>query len=184
MLQFVPLEDPIKISRLKITNSGGEARQLSVTYYVDWVLGNQNNRAAPFIITEIEPQTRALLARNPWTTDFQPQVAFMDLGGRQQSYTADRAEFLGRLGSLADPEALREPDPLRKRVGGGLDPCGAMQTAITLNPGESIELTLFLGEESSSAAAVALVERYRNADLDEVQEASLISGTDIWASSR
>ena len=119
MLQFVPLEAPVKISRLKIINSGGTARQLSVTYYVDWVLGNQNNRAAPFIITEIEPQTGALLARNPWTTDFQPQVAFMDLGGRQQSYTADRAEFLGRLGSLADPEALREPDPLGKRVGGG-----------------------------------------------------------------
>jgi cyclic beta-1,2-glucan synthetase len=168
MLQFVPLEDPVKISRLKIINSGSAARQLSVTYYVDWVLGNQNNRAAPFIITEIEPQTGALLARNPWTTDFQPQVAFMDLGGRQQSYTADRAEFLGRLGSLADPEALRKPDPLGKRVGGGLDPCGAMQAAITLNPGESIELTLLLGMESSAAAAAALVERYRKADLDAV----------------
>ena len=168
MLQFVPLEDPVKISRLKIINSGGAARQLSVTYYVDWVLGNQNNRAAPFIITEIEPQTRALLARNPWTTDFQPQVAFMDLGGRQQSYTADRAEFLGRLGSLADPQALRKPGPLGQRVGGGLDPCGAMQTAITLNPGESIELTLLLGMENSAAAAAALVERYRKADLDAV----------------
>jgi cyclic beta-1,2-glucan synthetase len=168
MLQFVPLEDPVKISRLKITNSGGAARQLSVTYYVDWVLGNQNSRAAPFIITEIEPQTRVLLARNPWTTDFQPQVAFMDLGGRQQSYTADRAEFLGRLGCLAEPEALRRPDPLGKRVGGGLDPCGAMQTAITLNPGESVELTLLLGVESSDAAAAALVARYRKADLDAV----------------
>jgi cyclic beta-1,2-glucan synthetase len=168
MLQFVPLEDPVKISRLKISNSGGAVRRLSVTYYVDWVLGNQNNRAAPFIITEIEPQTRALLARNPWSTDFQPQVAFMDLGGTQQSYTADRAEFLGRLGSMAEPEALRRPDPLGKRVGGGLDPCGAMQTAITLNPGESIELTLLLGVESSAAAAAALIERYRKADLDAV----------------
>jgi cyclic beta-1,2-glucan synthetase len=176
MLQFVPLQDPVKISRLKIINSGGEARQLSVTYYVDWVLGNQNNRAAPFIVTEIEPQTLALLARNPWSTDFQPQVAFMDLGGRQQTYTADRAEFIGRLGTLAEPKALLGAEPLSKRVGGGLDPCGAMQTPITLNPGESVELMLLLGAESSAAAAAALVERYRKADLDAVHQ----EVTDFW----
>jgi cyclic beta-1,2-glucan synthetase len=176
MLQFVPLQDPVKISRLKILNSSGEARQLSVTYYVDWVLGNQNNRAAPFIITEIEPRTIALLARNPWNTDFQPQVAFMDLGGRQQTYTGDRAEFIGRLGTLAEPLALLGAEPLSKRVGGGLDPCGAMQCPITLNPGESVELTLLLGAASSSAAAAALVERYRNADLDAVHN----EVTDFW----
>jgi cyclic beta-1,2-glucan synthetase len=43
-----------------------------------------------------------------------------------------------------------------------------MQTAITLKPGESIELTLLLGMERSAAAAAALVERYRKADLDAV----------------
>jgi len=167
-MQFVPLQDPIKISRLKVVNGSAEARQLSITYYADWVLGNQNSRAASFIITEIEPQTLALLARNPWSADFQPQVAFMDMAGRQQSYTADRAEFMGRHGSLAEPQALLGTDPLAKRVGGGLDPCGAMQTRFALGAGESIELTLLLGVESSTAAAVALIERYRKMDLDAV----------------
>jgi len=170
LLQFVPLEDPVKISCLKIANSCGEPRRLSITYYADWVLGNQNNGAAPYIVTEIEPQTLALLARNPWSVDFQLQVAFMDMLGRQQSYTADRAEFIGRLGSLAEPAALLRMEPLGRRVGGGLDPCGAMQTEIFLKPGESVELTLLLGEESSTAAAVALVERYRSIDLDAVHK--------------
>jgi cyclic beta-1,2-glucan synthetase len=168
LLQFVPLEDPVKISRLKITNQCGAPRQLSLTYYLDWVLGNQNNRAAPLIITEIEPQTGALLARNPWSVDFQSRVAFMDMTGRQQSYTADRAEFIGRHGSLAEPAALLRKDPLGMRVGGGLDPCGAMQTEIFLNPEECVELSLLLGEESSTAAAAALIERYRSVDLEAV----------------
>jgi cyclic beta-1,2-glucan synthetase len=76
LVQFVPLADSVKICRLKIVNRSGEPRQLSITHYVDWVLGNQRSRTAPFIVTEIEPKTSALLARNPWRTEFQTRVAF------------------------------------------------------------------------------------------------------------
>jgi cyclic beta-1,2-glucan synthetase len=176
LLQFVPLDDPIKISRLKMVNRSSETRQLSVTHYLDWVLGNQRGKTAPFIVTEIEPKTTALLARNPWGPDFQSRIAFMDMAGRQRACTADRAEFLGRHGSLAEPAALLGTHGLSNRAGGGLDPCGAMQTTITLEPGEATELTFLVGEEASSAAAVALIERYRTLDLD----ASLKEVTDFW----
>jgi cyclic beta-1,2-glucan synthetase len=176
LLQFVPLEDSLKISRLKLVNRSGDTRQLSVTHYLDWVLGNQRSRTAPFIVTEIEPKTAALLARNPWSTDFQSRIAFMDMAGRQQACTADRLEFIGRHGSLAEPAALLGPHQLSNRVGGGLDPCGAMQTRITLRPGEATELIFLLGEEASSAAAIALIERYRTLDLDAV----LKEVTDFW----
>ena len=176
LTQFVPLADPIKISRLKIKNVSDEPRQLSITHYLDWVLGNQNNRAAPFIVTSVDPESRVLLARNPWTADFKSRVAFMDMAGAQQSCTADRSEFIGRHGSLAEPAALLGPQPLTNRVGGGLDPCGAMQTKISLDPGEAVELKLFLGEESSADAAVSLLQRYRSADLDEIFKGV----TDFW----
>ena len=39
LLQFVPLADPIKISRLTIANHSGRPRRFSVTAYVEWVLG-------------------------------------------------------------------------------------------------------------------------------------------------
>jgi cyclic beta-1,2-glucan synthetase len=176
LTQFVPLEDSIKISRLKIVNASDVPRQLSVTHYLDWMLGNQNNRAAPFIITSLEPKTRALLARNPWTSDFKSRVAFLDMAGRQQSCTGDRTEFIGRHGTLAEPAALLGPQNLSNRVGGGLDPCGAMQTKISLGAGETVELTLLLGEESSADAALALIERYRSENLD-----ALFKGvTDFW----
>jgi cyclic beta-1,2-glucan synthetase len=176
LTQFVPLSDPIKISRLKIQNASDQPRQLTITHYLDWVLGNQNNRAARFIVTSIEPKSRVLLARNPWTADFKSRVAFMDMAAAQQSCTGDRTEFIGRHGSLAEPSALLGPQALTNRVGGGLDPCGAMQTKISLGAGESVELRLFLGEESSTDAAVALAERYRSANLDEIFK----SVTDFW----
>jgi cyclic beta-1,2-glucan synthetase len=173
---FVPLADPIKISRLRIVNRSGVARQLSVTHYLDWVLGNQRSRTAAFIVTEIEPTTSALLARNPWRTEFQSRIAFMDSGGKQQSCTGDRAEFIGRHGSLSEPAALLTVNRLSNRVGGGLDPCGAMQTKLSLRPGEEIELVFLLGEAESKDAAVALIDLYRNRDLDAVFK----SVTDYW----
>ena len=176
LLQFVPLRDPIKISQLKLTNLSDEPRQLSITHYVDWVLGNQNNHAAPFIVTEIDAASGALLARNPWGSDFSGRVAFMDMRGKQQNFCGDRAAFIGRHGTLAEPAALLDPQPLSNRVGGGLDPCGALQTRVALAPGESTELVLLLGEESSAAAAVALVERYRAIDLKQI----LIAVKEFW----
>ncbi|RPH56746.1 MAG: hypothetical protein EHM89_14965, partial [Acidobacteria bacterium] len=40
LLQFVPPEDPIKISRLALQNASGRSRRLSVTAYAEWVLGS------------------------------------------------------------------------------------------------------------------------------------------------
>jgi len=176
LLQFVPLEDPLKITRLKISNRSAEARQLSVTHYVEWVLGNQRSRTAAFIVTQIDAQTSALLARNPWSTGFQSRIAFMDMGGRQQTCTGDRAEFVGRHGSMAEPAALLDCAPLSNRVGGGLDPCGAMQSKFSLRPGEQTEVVIVLGQEASTAAAVALLQRYRTLDLGAVFEAV----TNFW----
>jgi cyclic beta-1,2-glucan synthetase len=174
--QFVPLEDPIKIATLQIVNRSGEHRRLSVTHYVEWVLGNQRSRAAPYIITSIEPNTGALLARNPWNADYPSQVAFMDLQGLQHAFTGDRAGFLGRHGSLAEPAALLGLKSLSNRVGAGLDPCGALQATVELAPDASIELRLLLGVEQSEGGAAALVARYRDADLHAVFK----EVTDFW----
>jgi cyclic beta-1,2-glucan synthetase len=176
LLQFVPLEDSVKISRLKIVNRSDEIRRLSITQYLEWVLGNQRSRTASFIVTEIEAATSALLARNPWRNEFQNRVVFLDIVGRPRTCTGDRAEFIGRHGSLSEPAALLDDDPLSNRVGGGLDPCGAMQTHVTLNPGEETELVLLLGEAASREAAIALIEQYRRADV----ASALREVTEYW----
>jgi len=164
--QFVPLADPIKVARLKIANRGNTVRNLSITHYLEWVLGNQRVRTAPFIITEIDSESSALLARNPWSIDFPGRVAFMDMGGRQQAACGDRAEFLGQNGSLAEPAALLRPDLLSNRAGAGYDPCGALQTRVRLEPGEETEIVLLLGQEASRSEALRLIARYRTVDLD------------------
>ena len=43
LLQFVPPEDPVKISRLTLQNSSGRSRRLTVTAYAEWVLGSSRS---------------------------------------------------------------------------------------------------------------------------------------------
>jgi len=166
LLQFVPLEDPIKVSRLTVRNVSGRARRLSVTAYVEWVLGVSRSASAPFIVTEIDPDTKAMHARNTWSSDFAGRVAFADLGGAQTAWTADRTEFLGRNGILERPAALTREGRFSGRVGAGLDPCGALQTIVEVRAGERVEVMFFLGEAATREEADALIARYRTADLD------------------
>ncbi|HBO3986802.1 TPA: glycosyl transferase [Pseudomonas aeruginosa] len=166
LLQFVPLEDPVKVSRLTLHNRTARTRHLSVTAYAEWVLGSSRAASAPFILTEVDAATSVLLARNPWSTAFPGRVAFADLAGRQSAWTADRTEFLGRHGSLAAPAALRRQTPLSGAVGAGLDPCAALQCSLALRPGETVEVVALLGQCGSTQESLALAARWREADLD------------------
>ena len=168
LLQYVPIQDPIKISRLVLQNYSGRTRRLSVTTFAEWVLGNSRSAAAPHIITELDAQTEALFAHSAWGGEFGGRVAFSDLGGRQSSWSGDRTEFLGRNGVMERPAALQRGGLLSGRVGAGLDPCAAMQTLFELRPGERTEVVFFLGQGKSREEARELIDRYRAANLDEV----------------
>ncbi len=146
LLQFVPLTDSIKISRLGLHNLSRSARRLSVTAYVEWVLGHSRAATAPHIAAEIDSETGALLARSAWHVQHAARIAFLDMGGRQESWTADRREFLGRHGSLDNPLALATDSPLSNTVGPGLDACGALQTVLELDPRGRAEVVVLLGE--------------------------------------
>jgi cyclic beta-1,2-glucan synthetase len=168
LTQFVPVEDPIKISRLAIQNDSGRLRRLSVTAYAEWVLGSSRPSAAPYIITEMDSASGALFARSAWNGDFGGRIAFADLAGRQSSFTADRTEFFGRNGGPERPAALETSRPLGRKTGAALDPCAALQTVIELRPGARVEIVFFLGQTESKEKARDLLNRYRAADLNQV----------------
>ena len=112
------------------------------------------------IITEINPVSGALFARNPtalnsaigrlssmWTTS-------------PRTMTGDRTEFLGRNGTLANPAAMTR-SRLSGRVGAALDPCGAIQVAFDLEDGEEREIVFTLGAGRDTDDAGNLAQRFR-----------------------
>ncbi len=168
LLQFVPIDASIKISRLKLRNLSGHVRRLSVTAYVEWALGPSRSAGLPFVTTALDSASGAVFARNRWSAAFAQRVAFADFSGRQTDWTGDRREFIGRNGTLGDPAALANGGALSNSVGAGLDPCAAMRSSLVIAPGASVEITFLLGEASDSKEARSLIERYRSADLDAI----------------
>ena len=170
LLQFVPLADALKISRLTLHNTSQRTRYISVTAYAEWALGASRSSAAPHTVTEIDAVTGALLARNGQSQSYRGRVAFADLGGTQTTWSADRREFIGRNGTLADPAALAAIGAARLsgRVGAGLDPCAALQTHIKLEPGEVVHVVFLLGDAADLEDARRLIARYRTVDIEAV----------------
>ena len=159
LLQFVPLDTTVKISLLRLRNRTDRQRRFSVTSYAEWTLGVQRERMAPYIITEIDEAAGAIFARNPYNNEFAHRVAFAGMSKHANSMTCDRVEFLGRNGSHAHPAALRRVN-LSGRDGAGLDPCAAMQAVIELDPNETREVVMLLGESESVEEARIIVSRY------------------------
>jgi cyclic beta-1,2-glucan glucanotransferase len=177
LLQFVPPDDPIKISRLTLTNHSPHSRRLSVTAYLEWVLGASRSASALFVTTEMDPVTGAMFARNSWSRDFGARIAFADLGGAQTAWTGDRTEFLGRNGAPDRPAALGRRARLSGRSGSALDPCCALQTTVEIPAEGHASVVWFLGQTETREQARALIQRYRADDLD----ARLATVTDGWA---
>jgi cyclic beta-1,2-glucan synthetase len=174
LVQFVAWSDAVKISCLTLENRTSRSRRISVTAYLEWVLGPSRAPNAPFVVTAIDEATGAMFAHNAWNNEFGARVAFADLAGAQSSWTGDRTEFIGRNGNLARPAGLVHGAELTKRVGGGLDPCGVLQTTIELAPGQSRRITLLLGQAADRESARELVTCYRSLDpLSVLEEVTL-----------
>ena len=161
---------------MRLENATQRPRRITATFYAEWVLGVSRDAAAQFVIPEFDDASQALLARNPWHPEFGGRVAFAAASKRLHGLTADRSEFLGRLGSLAQPAALGRIG-LSSTVQAGLDPCAALQLHIDLPPGGSEEVWFLLGQGADRAEAVALATRFQ--DPDQVQRAWL-AVNDFW----
>ena len=157
---YVDLEASVKFSVLKLRNDSGRRRRLSATGYVEWVLGDLRTKSALHLVTEIDARSGALFARNAYNSEFGGRVCFFDVDDNARTLSGDRTEFLGRNGSLANPDALTRVR-LSGRLGAGLDPCGAIQVPFELGEGQEREIIFRLGAGQDLEQARHLAQRMR-----------------------
>ena len=170
---YVSIDEPIKYARLKVTNRSGRQRKLSATGFWEWVLGEVRSKSLMHVVTDVDPLTNAIFARNPYSPEFADRIAFVDCSESNRTITCDRTEFLGRNGSLTNPTAMRRTK-LSNRVGAGLDPCAAIQTQLTIEDGQEKTVMFTLGAAKSEEEARTLILKTRGA------ESSYKALEDVW----
>lgn len=175
---FVPREDPVKITRIRLRNFSDQPRRLALFSYTRLVLGVLPGDHSAELTIELDAATGALLAENG-NGEFAGRIAFA-AGSPTDSIpvhiTGDRAEFIGQHGSPARPAALSR-EALSGRTGAKLDPCFALQVTLTLEPGESVDYAFLLGEAADRDEARRLIHRYRE---DGAIEAALTQVRAFW----
>lgn len=160
---FVDLDDSVKFTVLTLNNPDPVTRRLSVFAYNDWLLGPPRDGQASHVVTGLDPESGAVLARNPYAAEFAQRVAFSYASLRPRSASGDRASFIGRNGSLAKPAALSLAS-LPGGFGAGLDPCAVLQVEVVLPPGATERLVFLLGQAASVEEARRLMAHHGTAD--------------------
>ncbi len=161
---YVAIDMAIKFMVLRVYNESAYVRKISATGYVEWVLGDLRAKSAMHIITEIDQDSGAIFAYNPYNTEFSNRMAFFAVNDKNRSVTGDRVEFIGRNSSLNNPEAMKH-SRLSGKVGAGLDPCGAIQVSFELAPGKEHETTFRLGMGIDKEDAKILANRFNDSSL-------------------
>lgn len=156
---YVALDAPVKLVVVKLRNHSGRTRHLSLTGYWELTLGQWRHENLMHVVTEPDPTTRALFARNVYNREFSHKTVFVNVSEPARTFTVSRAEFLGRNGSASKPAAMGRAR-LSGQTGAGLDPCAAMQVSIELADGQERELVFVLGAGENVDHARQLVQQF------------------------
>ncbi|MDD5553109.1 MAG: glucoamylase family protein [Candidatus Omnitrophica bacterium] len=156
---YVSLEERVKFSVLKIRNISGRRRRLSAASYYELVMGTFRDKYHMHILTEIDPKSGALFARNPYNKEFPNRAVFLDVSEPTRFVSGDRIECIGRNATMASPSMMYR-DRLSGKVGAGIDPCAATQVKFELEDSRQKEIVFTFGSGRTVDEARELVRRF------------------------
>ena len=160
MTLFAAVEEPVKIWLINIRDHSGHDRDLTVTLYVEWVLGALKEQCAPYVVTQFNAQSQLFSARNVYSEIEQQHPAFIFASEPVSSFTGDKKGFLGVGRSISYPLGLAA-NTLSGETGACLEPCGAIQMHLHLTAGEGRTLVLGLGQTGNIIQAGILADKFR-----------------------
>lgn len=182
-LYYVPLGKTYEVWHVRVQNTGSEERRLSVIGYAEFTTDSNyeqdgvNLQYTQFITRTYFKNGNMILQTRNENCDRKPDGSnglerFFALAGEKvSSYCGDREEFIGNYHSYANPAAV-----VRGDCGNSLNyngnPCGALQTDITLKPGESREFCFLLGAHDEMEAK-KIADSYKDPSQAEKEWAEL-----------
>ncbi|QSO48108.1 GH36-type glycosyl hydrolase domain-containing protein [Alicyclobacillus mengziensis] len=161
-------ESDAEVRRLSITNQSREERTIEVTSFLELCLANQASDIAHpafsklFVQTSHDDRVACLLAKRRSQDDKEDEtwavhklyVQGQEIGDYE--YETDRAQFIGRGGTLSAPKALA--GHLRGSVGSVADPAFVMRRTVRLREGASASVYMVTGVANSRDEGIDLIE--------------------------
>ncbi len=179
---FAHATETIELWLVVLRNTGSTARALDLTAYLEWCCGvtpaPRREFHKLFIETEFDSSRQAVFGWNRmwdvpsrrwghWNRGF-PYVAAFGTTETVAAAEGDKAEFLGRYGSVRAPRALARAE-WRGLFGAHHDPVAAMRLGVDLAPGAEKSVGFAIAAAESRDASADLLHRWL--DLEAMEHA-------------
>ncbi len=189
VLYYVPLNRTYEVWRARITNTTDRVRRISTFGYAEF--SNDSNyeqdqvnlQYTQFITRTYFMNDNMILQRinENWYKNEQgdngKERFFGMAGAPVTSYNGDKAAFLGNYHTYGNPVAV-EKGACDNVLNYNSNGCGALHTAMTLQPGETKEVAFILGQ-TIPAEAKKIIDSYKDLAVVEKEKKELI---DYWHS--
>ena len=173
---YVPKDATYEVWAAKITNNDTKPRKLSVTGYCEFV--NDPN----YEQDQVNLQYTLFITRTYFKKNYIHQMQnevynsktgrFLGLAGaKADAFCGDRDAFVGSYRSYANPKGIEEG--LKGDLNYNTNSCGALQSDIVLQPGESKVLTYVLGGPKTDDEITSIISKYEKAGVVEKEVVEL-----------
>lgn len=183
-LYYVPQGKTYEVWRLRLTNNSDRVRRLSVFGYCEFTTDSNyeqdqvNLQYTQFITRTYFQGNRLMMVINENCAESvngnQASRRFFGLAGADVTgYDGDKSAFLGLYNGYGKPAAVQN-GKCSNSLNYNSNPCGALQTAVVLQSGESIEMAFLLGQKNEDEAqdiiaCYADVAETVNREVDELK---------------
>jgi cellobiose phosphorylase len=144
---FIPLGNWAEIQKMKLTNTGSNAKTFKLFSYNEWCLWNaeddQNNLQRNLSIGEVEIDGSTLYHKTEYK-ERRNHYAFYHMNDAVDGFDTDRESFIGLYNEYANPQAVIAGKPTNSEAH-GWSPIASHYKEITLQPGESKDLIFVVG---------------------------------------
>ena len=161
----------VELRRCRLTNLGNRSRRIELTSYVEFILNMPQAHASHPTFSKIFLESQFLedihtiiVKRRQRSPDAPKNCGFhrLLLGttngvGPAIQFETNRARFIGRGRSLADPRALSLGETLSGDRGAVLDPIGSLRASICCEPGDTKDVFFLLGASEDFSELDALL---------------------------
>ncbi len=156
----VDAKTSVKQVWLRLENRGNRTLSLRLVAIAEWMMGaGRSDRGTVHTAVHTSPLGLALLATQAdRTAGYGDGTAFLAMNGpadpsdENSDWTCDRRECFDARGRLV------LPDSFARQRGPGLDPCAALSTHVTLEPGGTHDQVFLIGYGPTPAAARDLAD--------------------------
>ncbi|MFH1616744.1 MAG: glycosyl hydrolase family 65 protein [Planctomycetota bacterium] len=156
-------DENTELHLLELTNHSKEKQIFDCFMYLEWKFGGATNEWGKTIYAGFNKDINALVADLNVPPEYRfCQTGFITATERILDYDCRRLAFIGTLGSVSQPEAVRRGKCFCTQGPELGTTCGAVRVNIELPPSRSIKIMFAVGVAENVAALNTIVPKYNN----------------------